>query len=657
MPDFTTSREELLSLFPRMLDIAHEQGSAESVERLQGARQRLADGRLTTVICGEFKRGKSSLLGALVEDPGLFPVDVDIATNMVTTISYGPAEEITVSLAGDDSPITRPISRTEVPEYATEAANPRNMKNAVALSIRTPNEKLESGLTLVDTPGVGALNAAHTAVTYGFLPTADAVIFVGDATAPLTETELDFVRRIDEYCKVVMFVVTKIDLRDDYQAIVDNTTAKLAEVTGRACEDITVVPVSSRAKLAYLDTKDDEDLELSNFPEFERLLNEVLERGRGRILLNRAVADLERTAEALLLPLRTELRATEQAGEHELAEVERKLQTEQQRLNELKEGSAEWRRELSKLLGDVYDESLADLTEGLIRVWRQLDAEYLEDERMQDDPGLIVDALQADVAMLLGSLARSASQRAAEVQEELERKTGLALSRRGLGELALPPIEFDVRAMTQPIETQEERRNRKLRDATFSGGITSTIGSVLGAVLGGPMAFITAPVGAAIGGLIGGGVGYRNAIKGIRLRDRIARRAAISRELQDLKTLQHQNAQRAVKLACRELHEAVQADLEAKIQLAQQSSAAALRSLREVQSHTAKRSAPHLQELSGRIRTLEGVGERCRAIMVAAEREPAAGRPEKQADTAPADAGYLAALSDDPGNWAPGRDR
>jgi hypothetical protein len=59
--------------------------NAES-DAVRDARNQLLDGRLTAVTIGEYKRGKSSLVGALVEDPALFPVNVDITTSLITSI-------------------------------------------------------------------------------------------------------------------------------------------------------------------------------------------------------------------------------------------------------------------------------------------------------------------------------------------------------------------------------------------------------------------------------------------------------------------------------------------------------------------------------------------------------------------------------------------
>ena len=46
--------------------------------------------RPTIVVVGETKRGKSSLINALVNVPGLSPVDPQVATSTYLTIQHGP---------------------------------------------------------------------------------------------------------------------------------------------------------------------------------------------------------------------------------------------------------------------------------------------------------------------------------------------------------------------------------------------------------------------------------------------------------------------------------------------------------------------------------------------------------------------------------------
>ena len=75
-----------------------------------------------------------------------------------------------------------------------------------------PHPILERGITLIDTPGIGGLNAAHAAATLAFLPIADALVFVSDASAELTGPELEFLRSAVDAGPLIVVALTKVDI-------------------------------------------------------------------------------------------------------------------------------------------------------------------------------------------------------------------------------------------------------------------------------------------------------------------------------------------------------------------------------------------------------------------------------------------------------------
>ena len=118
------------------------------------------------------------------------------------------------------------------------------------LVIESPNQQLENGLVLVDTPGVGSLNTNHTDITYAFISNADVILFVSDVDKPLSQPELDFIKMIREHNQNLVYVLTKTDLVDenDYKAIVENNRQKLAKISQCSPGEITIIPVSSKNK-------------------------------------------------------------------------------------------------------------------------------------------------------------------------------------------------------------------------------------------------------------------------------------------------------------------------------------------------------------------------------------------------------------------------
>ncbi|WP_048579555.1 dynamin family protein [Streptomyces viridochromogenes] len=184
---------------------------AEAAARIQEEAGRMAAGAATVVVVGEKKRGKSSLINALLGWPGLLPVDADVATNVYLTVEHAEAD---VARAFDeDAPQGREIAFTQIAEFAAvdpETQRPRR-EGVFRVEIGLPRPLLASGLALIDTPGVGGLTAGHTAITLAALSRADALVFVVNGASELTASELAFLKRATERIPTVLFVLAQID--------------------------------------------------------------------------------------------------------------------------------------------------------------------------------------------------------------------------------------------------------------------------------------------------------------------------------------------------------------------------------------------------------------------------------------------------------------
>ena len=72
MATFDEIRRDALALTADCSSALQRIGLDAESDAVRDARNQLLDGRLTAVTIGEYKRGKSSLVGALVEDPRCF---------------------------------------------------------------------------------------------------------------------------------------------------------------------------------------------------------------------------------------------------------------------------------------------------------------------------------------------------------------------------------------------------------------------------------------------------------------------------------------------------------------------------------------------------------------------------------------------------------
>jgi len=313
--------------------------------------------------------------------------------------------------------------------------------------------------------------------------------------------------------------------------------------------------------------------------------------------------------------MRTELKAAEDTAGTELASITAALEAKKRRTAELSQGRAIWRQDLRTYMDSVHTDIRSQLNGSISRIWQRIPSTYLEDDRMLAQPTLIIAALEADIGLLLGSLAQRAAEQAAAVQDRLEYQTGLALTRQQVGKTVLPPVEAEITGYSPQAETPQDRRMRLLRDAKFAGGLGVTIGGIVGGLLGGPAAPLTASIGAAIGGMVAGGYGVFNAKKSIALRDRTARISAIRSELIPVQGLHRAEADRAISEAIGQLVAAVERELDAKIRLEYESVTASQRSLQEIRSRTASESAQRIRELSGELKRLDRGLEHCKAVL------------------------------------------
>ena len=203
-------------LLDSALDEARRRRRDDLVARLSAERDRLDRPECTVLVVGEFNKGKSSLVNALL-NARVCATDADVATAVPTLVRYAPEFGTLARQAPDADPVA--VDPASVTALTTRGAEERRAGTErvaaggpVDVEIGVPRELLRDGLVLVDTPGMGGgLNSAHAAVTLRALAGADGVVFVTDASQELTAHELELVRRAAELCPRVAVALTKID--------------------------------------------------------------------------------------------------------------------------------------------------------------------------------------------------------------------------------------------------------------------------------------------------------------------------------------------------------------------------------------------------------------------------------------------------------------
>jgi hypothetical protein len=153
-----------------LAEIAGAIGADEVVAEVRDLAERIAEGRFYVTCVGQFKRGKSTLLNALIGE-SILPTGVAPVTSVVTVVRYGQRPSAQVRLAGSG---WSPIDSATLADYVTEERNPGNEKGVEAVEVHIPSPLLGTGMCLVDTPGIGSVFASGSVATRKFVPHIDA---------------------------------------------------------------------------------------------------------------------------------------------------------------------------------------------------------------------------------------------------------------------------------------------------------------------------------------------------------------------------------------------------------------------------------------------------------------------------------------------------
>ena len=221
--------------------------------RIEDLRDRLATGRLHLAVLGQFNRGKSTFLNALLGLPVL-PTSVLPLTNVPTVIRYGAELSCTIRfLSGKPDRVVRSSAeeiRAALMHHVTEDRNPKNRENVREAVVECPAEFLENGTVLIDTPGFGSTHVHNTKTTVDLLCECDAAFLLLSADLPITQFEIEFLKEVRKYVPRLFFIFNKVDLLAEHELIQTDVFIKktIAAHFGYST-DLILIPVSARAAL------------------------------------------------------------------------------------------------------------------------------------------------------------------------------------------------------------------------------------------------------------------------------------------------------------------------------------------------------------------------------------------------------------------------
>ena len=214
-------------------------GYAEQVAQLI---DKLENNAMTVSIIGQFKRGKSSLSNAILEDT-ILPVGIVPITSAVTKVVYSEKKSAHVHFKNG---AVEEVGLDELSRYISEQENKGNELGVEMVVLGAPSDFLRDGMEFVDTPGVGSFHKNNTEAAYEYMKESDGVIFLLSVDSPINQIEIDFLRNTNDFAGRFYFAVNKTDTvaPADLQAYIDYCRMILCELMGT--DDIKIFPVSAK---------------------------------------------------------------------------------------------------------------------------------------------------------------------------------------------------------------------------------------------------------------------------------------------------------------------------------------------------------------------------------------------------------------------------
>jgi small GTP-binding protein len=283
----TETKKELIATLRDTSALAEQVGMATLAKDLVTIRlPKLEEERFHLVVLGEFNHGKSTFVNALLGQPVL-PAGITPTTATINHVVWAESPCATAYLT-DGKSVN--VDTQKIGDWVTiEGKEAGHVKY---VEIGWPAEILKDRLTLVDTPGVNDINEQRAEITYGYIPKADACLFLLDGAQVLKQSERAFLeqRILRRSRDKLIFIIGKIDLLAPDER--EQAIGFCREHLGRIVQDPMIFPLSAKRWLQG----DPVQKAGSGMQALIDHLGRYLAEERGRVLLDNGVSDGLRTA-------------------------------------------------------------------------------------------------------------------------------------------------------------------------------------------------------------------------------------------------------------------------------------------------------------------------------------------------------------------------
>lgn len=477
----TDSLKKLLSLSEKM-SLEHNAAS------IKDTIEKVGNENFEVAIVGEFKRGKSTLINALLGEEVL-PADVLPATATLNRVTYSDTPYVEVEYKDGRS---ENVAIDQLENYVTKLTEESEMRAETVkeATVHYATDFCRNNVDIIDTPGLND-DESMTNVTMSILPEIDAAVFVISANSPFSQFEKDFLEKkmLTSDVGRIIFAVNCFGTfsREDETKIVETVRnriekyviEKAKQVMGEDSREFAVykrkigtprvIGIYAKKALTAKVTGDRQMLEESNFLEFEDALETLLTKERGAITLQILATKIANSGTEILNSVVLQENAL-------MMENDEFMKNYQKAIDEIEEIRNKKRAEFVNI-NDAANKVYDDLQPVLDDYWTKIEETAMEviDNFPMLSEDLKKDRLQAVHRKLTENIRKSIEARAQLICEQIQNAINVALSNEAERLQSFEDEFFASIAKIQEMFSVSERASRN--GGTVDKIIASTIGS------------------------------------------------------------------------------------------------------------------------------------------------------------------------------------
>lgn len=301
---FKQTVAELTESLAQLREYSEELDLKNTAKSISDTIDKMANEHFEVAIVGEFKRGKSTLINALLGEEVL-PADVLPATATLNRVTYSDTPYVEVEYKDGAS---EKVEIDKLADYVTKLSyeSEKRAETVKQATVYYATDFCRNNVDIIDTPGLND-DEQMTNVTLSILPEIDAAVFVISANSPFSQFEKEFLEKkmLTSDMGRIIFAVNCFGTfsKEDEDRIVETVEKRIGSyvmekakmVMGENSKEFAVykrkigkpkvIGVYAKKALIAKENNDAAMLEESNFPTFERVLETMLTKERGSITL------------------------------------------------------------------------------------------------------------------------------------------------------------------------------------------------------------------------------------------------------------------------------------------------------------------------------------------------------------------------------------